>query len=96
MIWIKEKQYLACRAPETGSELFSGRDQWGSHLLCSEGANAPGAVALLPPEGAVSFRALRSIETVIISACFRRVASFKIPVCVKKHFEALSYSSDNV
>lgn len=96
MIWIKEKQYLACRAQETGSELFSGRDQWGSHLPCSEAANAPGAVALLSPEGAVTFRALQKMKTVIICGCFRRVAPFKIPLCVKKHFEALRYSSDNV
>lgn len=96
MIWIKEKQYLACRAQETGSDLFSGREQWASRLLCSEGANAPGAVALLSPEGAVTFRALQKMKTLIICGCFRRVASFKIPLCVKKHFEALRYSSDNV
>lgn len=96
MIWIKEKQYLACRAPERGSELFSGRDRWCSRLFGSEGANALGAEALLSPEGAVTFRALQQTETLIICGCFRRVTLFKIPVHVKKHFEALRYSSDNV
>lgn len=64
--------------------------------MCSEGANALGAVALLSPEGAATYRALQQIETGIVGGCFRRVAPFKIAVHVKKHFEALRHSSGNV
>lgn len=69
-------------------------------LLCSDGANALGAV---------TYRALQRRETLIICfitynrrccrscniCCFRGVAPYKIPVHVKKHFGALTYSSDH-